>query len=231
MKGRARQSTTWARISPSIALLKNKQLPKNMRMMEIGCGEGGVLLEIATALNTTELYGVDVNGEALKKAAGKGITVSKVDLNVDCLSFPDGFFDVVLMEEVIEHLVNPDNSVQEVYRVLRFGGYFLVTTPNLAWWLNRLILLLGYQPYWTECSVRYNVGKFKSPLAEHLSARTHLTAYSLKALKELLQSYRFKIICAKGITSNNLPSIFEYVNRLLSRLSGLSEIVIVLAQK
>jgi methionine biosynthesis protein MetW len=217
------------RISQSIALLKNKKLPKNMRIIEIGCKEGVVLLEVANAFNATDVYGVDIDEEALKKAAEKGINVHKADLNTDHLSFPDDFFDIALMEEVIEHLVNPDNSLQEAYRVLKFGGYLLVTTPNLAWWLNRLALLSGYQPYWTECSVRYNVGKFKRTLAEPLNG--HLRLYTLRALKQLLHLYGFKIICAKGVKYDSLPSVFNHVDKLLSKISGLSEIVIVLAQK
>jgi len=218
------------RISPSIALLKSQKLPKNMRIIEIGCKDGGVLLEVATALNATDIYGVDIDEEALRKAAEKGgINVQKVDLNNDHLSFPDGFFDIVLMEEVIEHLSNPDNSLQEIYRVLKLGGLFLITTPNLSWWLNRFILFSGYQPYWSECSVRYNVGKFKRPFTEPLNG--HLRMYTLRALKQLLQLYGFKIIGVKGTTYNNLPSALKYINKLLTKRASLSEITLVLAQK
>jgi hypothetical protein len=41
-----------------------------------------------------------------------------------------------------------------VRRVLREGGYLLITTPNLASWVNRLVMLLGYQPYNCEVSRR-----------------------------------------------------------------------------
>jgi ubiquinone/menaquinone biosynthesis C-methylase UbiE len=41
----------------------------------------------------------------------------KLIKNTDRLSFPNGFFDIVLKEEVIENLANPDNSLQETYRV------------------------------------------------------------------------------------------------------------------
>jgi methionine biosynthesis protein MetW len=217
------------RISPSIALLKSQKLPKNMRIIEIGCKDGGVLLDVATALNATDIYGVDIDEEALKKAAENGINVQKVDLNSDSLSFEDGFFDIVLMEEVIEHLANPDNSLQEIYRVLKLGGLFLISTPNLSWWLNRFILFSGYQPYWSECSVRYNVGKFKRPLTEPLNG--HLRMYTLRALKQLLQLYGFKIIGVKGTTYNSLPSALKYINKLLTKRASLSEITLVLAQK
>jgi ubiquinone/menaquinone biosynthesis C-methylase UbiE len=191
------------KISPIIALLKSQMLQENMRIIEqIGCKDGGVLLEVATALNATEIYGADIDEETLKKTAEKGgINVQKVDLNTDRLSFPDGFFDIVLKEEVIEHIANPDNSLQEIYRVKLGGGYFLITIPNLSWWLNRFILFSGYQPYWTECSVRYNVGKFERPFTEPQNG--HLRMYTLRALKQLLRLYEFKIIGAKGTTYNN----------------------------
>jgi ubiquinone/menaquinone biosynthesis C-methylase UbiE len=152
-------------------------------------------MEVANALGIRDIYGVDINDVVLKKAADKGVKVFKADLNNDPLPFKDGFFDVVLMEEVIEHLVNPDNAVKEAYRILKAGGLYLVSTPNLAWWLNRLALLFGYQPYWSECSTMYNVGKFKRDIKQSLSG--HLRLYTYKALKQLLELHGFRVIASK----------------------------------
>ncbi len=119
-------------------------------IIELGVGDGSILSEVAKHVRVRALYGCDINDEALNKASERGVTTVKADLNTDKLPFPDNYFDAVIMEEVIEHLVNPDNALEETYRILKPDGIFILTTPNLAWWINRLILLLGYQPYWSE---------------------------------------------------------------------------------
>jgi len=214
----------------SIALLRKRVVPQyNLKIVELGCGEGSILLTIARAFGAKEVYGVDINEEALKKARAKGIKVAKVDLNKEPLPFPSEFFDIVLMQEVIEHLTNPDNAIEETYRILKPKGYFLISTPNLAWWVNRLALLFGYQPYWTECSTKFNVGKFRRNVTEPLSG--HLRLYTFKALQELITLHGFKIVSAKGLTYDNVPFIFRKIDQILSKKPSLSQIILLLAQK
>jgi len=217
------------RILASIDLLYSVMVFKDARIVELGCGDGSLLVEVANALGIRDFYGVDIDEVALKKAVGRGVKVFKADLNSDPLPFKDGFFDAVLMEEVIEHLVNPDNAIREAFRVLKAGGLLLLSTPNLAWWLNRLALLLGYQPYWSECSTVYNVGKFKRNQGQPLSG--HLRLYTYKALKQLLELHGFKVIASKGVTYNNLPSVFKHLDSLISKMPSLAQIVMILAQK
>jgi len=131
---------------------------KITRVLDLGVGDGSVVKQLVDALGLDcVVYGVDIDERALKQAKERGIIVSKVDLNKDKLPYQDNYFDLVLMEEVIEHLANPDNALEEVRRVLKPGGLFIITTPNLAWWVNRLVLLLGFQPYWTEVSTRQDI--------------------------------------------------------------------------
>jgi 2-polyprenyl-3-methyl-5-hydroxy-6-metoxy-1,4-benzoquinol methylase len=50
------------------------------------------------------------------------------------MPFPDASFDVVVMREVIEHFKKPADAVREVARLLKPGGYFVLTTPNYDSW-------------------------------------------------------------------------------------------------
>jgi methionine biosynthesis protein MetW len=210
-------------------LLKNSKITKP-KILELGCGNGSIISSVAQDLNTTSLFGVDINEKALLEAAKKGIITHRIDLNSDFLDYPNNSFDIILMEEVIEHLVNPDHALEETFRLLKNGGYLLITTPNLGWWLNRVALLIGYQPFWTECSTKYNVGKLKRSLNESLSG--HLRLYTLRALKELLKLNNFTIIDSKGITyEKNLPLIMKPANTIISKRLGYSEIIVLIAQK
>jgi len=105
------------RIQATIALLSNFRNFKDGMILDLGCGDGSVLVEVANALGIKDIYGVDIDEVALRRAAKRGVKVLKIDLNSDPLPFKDESFDVVLMEEVIEHLVNPDNAIREARRV------------------------------------------------------------------------------------------------------------------
>jgi SAM-dependent methyltransferase len=50
--------------------------------------------------------------------------------NAESLPFPDGSFDCIVMEQVLEHLVDPNNAFKEMYRVLKPGGIFFVGVPD-----------------------------------------------------------------------------------------------------
>ncbi len=177
-----------------------------------------------------ELELVDINEKSLEVARSRGIRVARCDLNNCILPYGDEYFDLVLMEEVIEHLVNPDNALREAHRVLRHGGLFVVTTPNLAWWVNRIVLMLGYQPYWTEVSTMFNVGKFHRRIDEPLSG--HLRLYTFRSLRYLLKLHGFMVIKALGVAYKAGKPFMVY---MLDRLSGLrpslAEVIAILAMK
>lgn len=61
------------------------------------------------------------------------------------LPFPDGAFDVVVSDDLIEHLVETDSYAREIHRVLTPTGWLFLSTPNLAAWFNRLGLFAGVQ--------------------------------------------------------------------------------------
>ena len=71
-------------------------------------------------------------------------------VNVERNVFPlaDGVYDLVLCCEILEHLlINPSHMLYEAHRVLRPGGYLLITTPNVTQWGNVFSLLRGRNIY------------------------------------------------------------------------------------
>jgi SAM-dependent methyltransferase len=83
--------------------------------------------------------------EAWKRA---GIEVVRHDLSAR-LPFPDGAFDLVVSNAVVEHLHGIHAQVfAEALRVLAPGGRFVFTTPNLASLLKRLRFFVGRSPNW-----------------------------------------------------------------------------------
>lgn len=66
--------------------------------------------------------------------------------NLECLSFPDNFADVIITSEVLEHVVNLDQALSEIQRVLKPGGHHIFTVPvdqNLTSTYERAQLING----------------------------------------------------------------------------------------
>jgi len=98
-------------------------------------------------------------------------------------------WDVVLMNNFIEHVPNPDYVMDECRRVMGRETILDITTPNMASWFNRILLLFGFMPHCCEVSERGNYGKLvKTELAGHFRCFTH------GALKEFLEAHGFQII-------------------------------------
>lgn len=167
------------------------------KTLEVGCGNGMFARKAALKFNLKNIYGIDLSPVAINSACENGIIGTALNIDKEDFPYQDNFFDTIICGEVIEHLLNPDHLLKEIYRVLKIGGYVLITTPNLASWYNRLLLLFGYQPSFTDISTEYaNSNPFESGPAGHLRL------YTLKSVTFLLKKYNFKIIKSVGIPVN-----------------------------
>jgi SAM-dependent methyltransferase len=145
------------------------------------------------------LIGIDIS-RSLAKNANSWFPAAVATFDPR-LPFRDEQFDAVLCSEVIEHLVDPDGLLTEISRILVPGGKLFLTTPNLASWINRISLLLGYQPHFSEVSLRHNVGKLYSGIAGKSSEEAiagHLRLFVPRSLDAILKINGFDIIARKG---------------------------------
>jgi SAM-dependent methyltransferase len=98
------------------------------RILEIGCGIGTVVHELAK--QGFDIQGTDISQVAIEYGRSKygGI---RLDVQpAEGLAFEDASFDVVLSFDLFEHIARIDLHVSEVCRVLKAGGYYLFQTPN-----------------------------------------------------------------------------------------------------
>jgi len=99
---------------------------KNNKMLDVGCGPGLFLIEAKK--RGWEVYGTEFTDKQLAYLKDKGINTLKGKLTNN--SFEDGLFDVIISSEVIEHINNPVEEMQQFHRLLRKGGVVYITTPN-----------------------------------------------------------------------------------------------------
>lgn len=96
------------------------------RLLDIGCGAGGLLMAAKRAQWDAE--GVEVSRPTVEYLRNNDLKVFPGELLE--ARFPTGHFDVVTAGELIEHVTDPSSLVGEVARILRPGGIFWATTPH-----------------------------------------------------------------------------------------------------
>ncbi len=100
-------------------------------VLDIGCAYGYFLSRFEGA---GPLHGLDVSEHAIQVARQKypDATFGTAILGQEPLPSEDNFFQTLIMSDVLEHLTYQDQpvGVQEVLRVLKPGGHWLITTPN-----------------------------------------------------------------------------------------------------
>ena len=160
--------------------------PTARRLVDLGAGDG----YLTSALGADADLAVAVDVGAPAPLAPFRRPVSRVTARLPGpLPFRTGAFDVVVTLEAIEHLLDPDELLQEARRVLAPGGCLVLSTPRLDSLLVIGSLLVGMQPPGVEASSRRRYG---SPLGEQRPSG-HLHLFTRRALTEALRSNGFRL--------------------------------------
>jgi 2-polyprenyl-3-methyl-5-hydroxy-6-metoxy-1,4-benzoquinol methylase len=110
-----------------IAFLKDfitQYTPKGGKVLDVGCGD----MFLASVLPDFNWTGIDIN---------PGLSISKLAICHDLSDMPypgdSNSFDTIICSEVLEHLFDPVGPTKEIHRLLKPGGTYIVSTPNLNW--------------------------------------------------------------------------------------------------
>lgn len=106
---------------------------KGKKVLEVGCGRA--CDAIALKKLGAESFALDYSPVALGLAGGfaaeNGINIFRLEAKAQELPFPDGAFDLVFSQGLIEHYQPPDRLLAEQIRVAEPGGYVLIDVPQL----------------------------------------------------------------------------------------------------
>lgn len=101
---------------------------KGKRVLDVGCGNGYVLSRYARA--GAEVYGIDLTPAALKiteaRFSFEGKKVNLTEGNAEELPYPDRSFDCVTSMGVLHHTPHTQKAIDEIFRVLKPGGLFVI---------------------------------------------------------------------------------------------------------
>ena len=133
-------------------LLKQSKDDAPTRIIDLGCGPGTNIFDVydvCSDFKQVEWFGLDLNQrEAAMGSARSKYRVQERDMeaihfmsgDIFKLPFADNSIDILISSEVVEHLPEPLPALKEMQRVLKPGGYAMVTTPNP----RNLPEMLGY---------------------------------------------------------------------------------------
>ena len=145
--------------------------PAELSILDVGCGGGS--LSLLFARSGFEVIGVDPDEVAVQAAVRQadriGIEASFQTAAAEHLPFGASTFDVVVISEVLEHVSDIDLALDEVYRVLKFGGVLLFSTPNrtILSYLLLIKLIQDWKPTRVMNHVEHEYGKLLKPRELH----------------------------------------------------------------
>jgi 2-polyprenyl-3-methyl-5-hydroxy-6-metoxy-1,4-benzoquinol methylase len=186
---------------------------KPYKIIDIGCGDGSTTARIASYfdINMNNVYGVEYNDDLIN-ISSKLFNVDKIDLEVDDIPYENNTFDLVICNQVLEHLKHYRKVIDDLIRITSKEGYIIIGIPNLAHLLNRIYLLFGSQP-----------------LCIHLNS-SHVRSFTHKSFAKMLISlHMVKLLNCKGSLMYPLP--YFIANNIKDHFIGLNGYVCYLLQK
>ena len=180
--------------------------PGPARALDLGCATGALLCWLRD--RGWRVTGVEISPAAGYARSERGLDVR--DLPLEQNHFPQASFDLVLASHLIEHLNDPRSFTREVRRILKTGGRFLVTTPNIA----------GFQ-------ARLFRGRWRSAIFDHLYL------FSARTLKALLVDSGFTVegvYTWGGLAAGIAPPGIKKIADRGAKLLGLGDVMLIRAK-
>lgn len=146
------QNTTWSYIDRSLNY--GRHLIRDFlthagpyrTVLDIGAGHGDDLLLAREIAPKADINAIEVYPTYAADLAQKGIRVHSLNIENESIPFPDGSVDVIIANQVLEHVKELFWIFHEISRTLPVGGKMILGVPNLAALHNRILLAVGKQP-------------------------------------------------------------------------------------
>ncbi|MCC6179577.1 MAG: class I SAM-dependent methyltransferase [Chloroflexi bacterium] len=186
------------------------------RILDIGCGLGMYVDKFRRF--SDEVYGVDVDPEKVAQASEWLPNISVAP--GEHLPFEDGMFDVILLNEVIEHVDDDRLTIQEAYRCLRPGGHIIIYAPNRLY------------PFETHGFYVFGTYYFRLlPVVNWLPQAIrdvfcpHVRVYTARAIRDLFRGLDVEFTAVTHIYPglDNIAERYGVVGRLIQRARDLAE--------
>jgi len=164
-------------------ILENMKKESLCSILDIGCRWGDDIERVSKINADKKVVGIDLEIAPLRVALDRLRDVPRVYLlnaRSEYLPFKQNIFDIVYSSEVIEHIEKPLRFIQEIYRVLKINGVFIITTPSRYNYVSLVgkLIPLKFRKYLRRYVYYINPGKER---------RVHIREYTWKELKIMFE--------------------------------------------
>lgn len=185
--------------SEALALLRSP--PRNV--LDVGCGRGGVTRELRRRYSDLSCVGLDVFVDPDFDYSSVFDHFQQADLNSEGFPIDVGNFDLIILLDVLEHLYDPEQTLEQIRMVARPGCKILISLPNFHYYSNLFSIIRS--------------GRFRYQDAGILD-KTHLRFFGYEDAKELIES-RFDILDALAFNPfENIKS--KLIQKVFGRVYG-----------
>lgn len=176
------------------------------RILDVGCGQGFFGEMLKSAREGVEVWGVELDPASAKEAGRRldHVLAGGIEQNLNALD--EGYFDCVVFNDVLEHLVDPWKILRSIKSKISRGGVVVSSIPNIRYFYALREVLLDQQWPYREYGI---------------FDRTHLRFFTCRSMKDLFIASGFDVLKQSGI--NGFDSWkFAALNRLLlNRISDM----------
>ncbi len=159
------------------------------RVLEVGCGAGTVGAALK-GRQGAEVWGIEPSRDAATRAesALDRVLCSSIEAALDEL--PDGHFDWIVFNDVLEHLVDPEDTAMILVNACEGGGGFIASIPNLRYYkVLRNLLFKGEFEY-----------------EEHgVMDRTHLRFFTPKSVARMWERLGCEVLERQALNTRRRP--------------------------
>lgn len=174
-------------------------------VLDVGCAAGAFAHDLKTRLGV-EIWGIEPHAAAAQEAAAKLDKVIHAPVEQAIAQLPGAYFDLIVLNDVLEHLIDPEDCLRQLQAKLKPGGHFLCSVPNVRYYKHlREVIVHGEWEYRDE----------------GVLDRTHLRFFTLKSLAAMFARLDCDILLLKGI--NGRRRLWLKLLKLLS-FGGLSDL-------
>ncbi|WKV12907.1 methyltransferase domain-containing protein [Marivirga harenae] len=189
--------------------------PEDVHILDVGCGNGIISLNLGEL--GYNVHGIELSEDAIKiaKDQNKFSNVIFEKANAETLKLEGKKYDVVICSEVLEHLNQPENLLEELRYLIKNNGALIVTVPNgvgpRELFVTRPFIKIRNNngiSWKLLSSIKSKLGYSGTTIQSAASDLDHIQFFTKKQLRKLAENSGFEIVMLKS--ANFIDDVFPF---------------------
>lgn len=162
-------------------------------VLEIGCGDGN-FASLLQERGATEVWGIEYEKEQGEIAQKKMTKVLIGDVAEQLEALPNNYFDAIVCNDVLEHLIDPYNVIRKLKSKLKKEGSFISSIPNIRYFRNLFDYFFNKNWDYTDSGIM---------------DKTHFRFFTYRSIRKMFDSNGYEVVKMVGI--NPTKSIRPFI--------------------